>query len=145
MDCGVGGITSTFDYIIGNKGVDTEEAYPYKVTEGKCKFNASAVGATMKGHVGINSGYENALLDAVVSGPVSVAFESIYLLQDYEKGIFYDPSCKKPANLTHAMTIVAYCIVRNSWRQSRREQGYGRILRGKNLCRIADFASYPVV
>jgi cathepsin L len=44
--CNGGLVNAAFQYIKANKGVDTEESYPYEAMEGKCRFNPSTVGAT---------------------------------------------------------------------------------------------------
>lgn len=151
--CNGGWPNASFQYIIDNEGVNTEEAYPYKAKRGDCKFNPSAVGATVKEYVKIETGNESDLLDAVADGPVSVALRGVdSVLGFYAKGIF-DRPCTKYDIIDHAMTVVGYgsengkdyWIVRNSWGPEKGEDGYVRFARGKNLCGIADAAFYPVV
>lgn len=44
--CNGGLVNAAFQYIKANKGVNTEASYPYEAMQGKCRFNASTVGAT---------------------------------------------------------------------------------------------------
>jgi cathepsin L len=45
--CNGGLVNAAFQYIKANNGVDTEASYSYEAMEGKCRFNRSAVGATV--------------------------------------------------------------------------------------------------
>jgi hypothetical protein len=62
--------------------------------------------------------------------------------QLYEGGVYDDPTCSS-INLNHGIGVIGfgvedatqYWIVRNSWG----EEGYMRLLRGKNACGIASF------
>ena len=40
-----------FRYIKANRGIDTEERYPYKAREGQCRFQRAYVGATVTGKI----------------------------------------------------------------------------------------------
>ena len=42
-----------FTYIKKNKGIDTEESYPYEGKNGKCRFQAATIGATDTGFTDI--------------------------------------------------------------------------------------------
>lgn len=65
-----------FQYIIDNKGIDTEASYPYKAVQGPCKFNAANVAATLTGYKDVPSGDENALTTFINTQPVSVAIDA---------------------------------------------------------------------
>lgn len=47
--CGGGLMDNAFDWIHQNGGIDTEASYPYKGTQGKCRYTKKTVGATDKG------------------------------------------------------------------------------------------------
>ncbi|KAN0009253.1 hypothetical protein ACTFIU_006528 [Dictyostelium citrinum] len=70
----------------------------------------------------------------------------------YSRGIYDDPACN-PNKLTHAILLVGYGVengrvyykVKNSWGTGWGEDGFMRIAKGKNMCGIANMASYPVL
>ncbi|CEF67462.1 Cathepsin L.1 [Strongyloides ratti] len=154
--CNGGLMDYVFEYIKENKGVDTEESYPYKGKEGKCHFKKRDIGATDIGYFDLPEGDEEALKVAVATqGPISVAIDAGHTsFQMYKKGIYYEPKCS-PENLDHGVLLVGYgtCpehgdywIVKNSWGTTWGEQGYIRMARNKkNHCGIATKASYPLV
>ncbi|ROT73988.1 cathepsin l [Penaeus vannamei] len=58
MGCFGGLMDQAFRYIKANKGIDTEDSYPYEAQNGHCRFNASNVGATDTGFVDVEHGSE---------------------------------------------------------------------------------------
>lgn len=151
--CKGGFMNSSYQYVIENGGIDTEEAYPYKVREAKCQFNKNAVGATARGYTEIEAGNEEALRDAVqTKGPVSVAmFATARSFVFYKRGVYAESRCKEP---NHAVLVIGYGTengieywhVKNSWGVKWGEQGFFKIRRNfKNHCGIASYASYPIV
>ncbi|KAJ8368911.1 hypothetical protein SKAU_G00089390, partial [Synaphobranchus kaupii] len=75
--CGGGLMDQAFEYIIANRGIDTEDSYPYEAIDGQCRFKPDSIGATCSGYVDITSMNENALQEAVATvGPVSVAIDA---------------------------------------------------------------------
>jgi cathepsin L len=62
---------NAFLYIKKNKGIDTEESYPYEGEDDKCRYKKKATGAEDIGFVDVKSGDEDALVKAIASvGPV---------------------------------------------------------------------------
>ncbi|XP_046570058.1 cathepsin L2-like [Haliotis rubra] len=72
--CEGGYMTSAFDYIRQNDGIDTEESYPYVAEQKDCNFSRENVGATVTGFAVVVPESEDALKAAVATeGPISVA------------------------------------------------------------------------
>jgi hypothetical protein len=152
MGCNGGLMDQAFTYLINaTKGDDSESSYPYKGVDGSCAYQAASVAASIKSFVDVKAEDEAALIAAVSSvGPVSVAIQAASDFMFYSGGIYDSTQCSSsPQTLNHGVAVVAYdaqsLTIRNSWGASWGEQGYIRFARGKNMCGVADVASYPVV
>lgn len=153
--CGGGLMDYAYQFIVKNKGIDTEKDYPYQSHQGTCireKLRRSVV--TIDGYTDIPSGDERKLLQAVAKQPVSVGIcGSDRLFQLYTVGLFSGP-CSN--SLDHAVLIVGYdsadgkdyWIIKNSWGRSWGMDGYMHMLRNTGnspgMCGINLLASYPV-
>ncbi|XP_035207500.1 cathepsin L-like [Stegodyphus dumicola] len=152
--CDGGAMDLAFEYIKRNHGIDTEVSYPYEAKNGFCRFSKKNIGATLSSWVDIPEKDEEKLMKAVATvGPVSVGINSAgYGFEEYKSGIYDVKNCS-PKLINHGVLIVGYgtengkdyWIIKNSWGTSWGENGYVRIARNKNLCGIAEMASYPVV
>lgn len=154
--CFGGDMDIAYDYIIQNKGIDTETRYPYVPTDEPCHFNASYVGATIIEYKNLPSGSEKVLQSAVSQiGPISVGIDaSGTKFQFYAGGIYDNHNCSQK-NLDHGVLVVGYgsktpdgdyWIVKNSWGKTWGMDGYIWMSRNKgNQCGIATYASYPIV
>ncbi|KAL3274622.1 hypothetical protein HHI36_016004 [Cryptolaemus montrouzieri] len=150
--CGGGLMRSAFDYITKN-GCESENDYPYRDFDGRCRFNQTKSVVAISGYVEINQD-ETDLQAAVASiGPISVAIDATAELQMYSAGILEDDSCSADS-LNHGVLLVGYgsengedyYIIKNSWGVSWGEKGYFRLGRkGSNPCGIKQDASYPLV
>ena len=59
LGCLGGLMDKAFNYVIENKGIDTESSYPYlAITEKQCKYNSDNIGATITSFKDIPTGSE---------------------------------------------------------------------------------------
>uniref|UniRef100_A0A8C7XJF2 Pro-cathepsin H n=1 Tax=Oryzias sinensis TaxID=183150 RepID=A0A8C7XJF2_9TELE len=151
-----GGLPSqAFEYIMYNKGLMTEQDYPYTAMEDKCMYNPSLAAAFVKEVVNVTAYDEMGMVDAVgTRNPVSFAFEVTSDFMNYHQGVYTSTECHSTADkVNHAVLAVGYgqengtpyWIVKNSWGSKWGMDGYFLIERGKNMCGLAACASFPVV
>jgi cathepsin L len=150
--CNGGLMTAAMDYIIANKGIDSESSYPYTAEDGNCQYAASNEASTETAYSNVASGDENALQQSVSKGPTSVAIDaSQSSFQFYSSGVYSDPNCSS-SQLDHGVLAVgwgsdsgqAYWIVKNSWGTDWGQSGYIWMARNdNNMCGIATMATLP--
>jgi len=151
--CEGGLMDDAFKYIIANKGIDTENSYPYTAEDGTCHYSASNCGTTITSYTDVAEGSEPDLQVAVEGAPVSVAIDAGEAsFQAYTSGVYYEPECSS-TQLDHGVLAVgwgeaseggAYWIVKNSWGVDWGMEGYIWMARNRNNnCGIATMASYP--
>lgn len=156
LGCKGGEMDAAFKFLEGHAAC-TEGSYPYKGRDGTCQASTCTVGipkGSVVGYKDVSADDEQALMEAVVKQPVSVAIEADQsAFQLYNHGIL----TKKCGNrLDHGVLIVGYGTdngvdywkVKNSWGANWGEAGYVRIergVRGPGECGIKSQPSYPVV
>ncbi|KAL2504045.1 xylem bark cysteine peptidase 3 [Abeliophyllum distichum] len=153
--CGGGLMDYAYEFVIKNRGIDTEKDYPYQGREKTCnKEKLKRHVVTIDSYVDIPPKNEKRLLQAVATQPISVGISgSDNSFQLYSRGIFTGP-CS--TDLDHAVLIVGYdskdgkdyWIVKNSWGKYWGMDGYMYIIRNngnpEGVCGINMLASYPV-
>jgi len=133
-----------------SNGVPSQGDYPYTARVGTCRVTPAS---QTKAHVRTYNMIKNEqdLLNVVATtGAVSIAYNAGTQQHSYYKnGILDVPNCG--TSPTHAVTLVGYgtqngadyWILKNSWGTGWGMQGYFWMARGKNMCGIASYASYP--
>merc|ERR1719162_260580 len=105
---------------------------------------------TVTAFTDVKKGDEDALLTALTASTVSVAIEADKsAFQLYKGGVLDNAACG--TKLDHGVMVVGYGTdggkeywkVKNSWGGSWGEEGYIRMVKGKNQCGISQSASQP--
>ena len=150
-----GGLPShAFEYIMYAGGLVTEDLYPYRAVDQQCQVSG------LKLSVGVVGGSYNVSLSEqdlrnhlFMVGPISIAFQVIAGFKDYKTGVYADTNCKNgPMDVNHAVLAVGYgsengqdyWIIKNSWSAAWGDNGYFKMLRGSNMCGVANCNSYPM-
>ena len=155
--CNGGLMDYAFQYIIDNKGITTEDAYPYTATgPNTCQAQGKPVAATLTSFVDVPANSETALETAIVKQPVSVAVEADQSVFQFYSGGVMDSACG--TQLDHGVLAVGYGVdagkeyykVKNSWGADWGMKGYILLGRGAKFnpsgqCGIQSDPSYPVV
>lgn len=145
--CNGGLMDDAFNWIVSHRGIGSEASYPYTARDGQCK-NVPSV-STIAGYKDVQQGSEDALMSALNQQPVSIAIEADQSsFQFYKSGVFNGPCGQQ---LDHGVLLVGagtdggqdYWRVKNSWGASWGDHGFIRLARGKNMCGLANMASYP--
>nr|AAX51229.1 cathepsin S cysteine protease [Paralichthys olivaceus] len=152
--CNGGFMDRAFQYVIDNKGIDSEASYPYRGQLQQCSYNPSYRAANCSRYSFLPEGDEGALKNALATiGPISVAIDATRpTFAFYRSGVYNDPTCTQRVN--HGVLAVGYgtesgqdyWLVKNSWGTSFGDKGYIRMSRNKNdQCGIALYCSYPIM
>jgi C1A family cysteine protease len=155
--CNGGLMDYAFQYVVKNKGLTLESAYPYTATgPNACKAAGKPVAATLSGFKDVPTNSEVALMTAIVQQPVSVAVEADQSAFQLYSGGVMTKACG--TNLDHGVLAVGYgslggvdyYLVKNSWGADWGMKGYIMLARGTaygnaGQCGIQMDPSYPVV
>ena len=150
--CNGGDMDLAFKYV-KDKGIQSEDDYPYYAWDYDCAYNASKVVFNISGWADVAQNSSEALAQAVVNGPVSVAIEADQeIFQYYQWGILDTFECGH--YLDHGVLVVGfvnktdwrYWIVKNSWGEDWGNAGYVYIgIEDKEgICGINMSPSYPI-
>ncbi|KAI9304988.1 hypothetical protein BJ944DRAFT_249420 [Cunninghamella echinulata] len=116
-----------------------------RVPVGQCRAQTMSKSGAVTSYKMVSSGDENALMEALKLGPVATAYNADTQEHSYYRsGILDIPNCGNTP--THAATLIGYgneggkdyWLLKNSWGANWGEKGYFRLVRGKNMCGIAD-------
>ncbi|XP_061110267.1 procathepsin L-like [Conger conger] len=153
--CKGGFLSKTFNYIIGNKGMDSDKSYPYEHREGKCRYSVQGRAGYCGGYKVLQHRSETELQTAVANvGPISVGINArLPTFMGYRGGVYSDPRCSSKT-INHAVLVIGYgtdrgqdfWLVKNSWGKGWGESGFIRMARNKhNMCGIANYPTYPTM
>lgn len=163
LGCNGGMMDTAFDYIGVNDGLCSEEDYPYTSGDtketGDCVKTCKAdVLSDVQSHVDVEPNSDEAMMAALMVGPVSVAIQANQMkFQLYHSGVLKGSECGD--DLDHGVLVVGwgtengtpYWIVKNSWDTTWGNGGYIYLERGTNAnggtgtCGILSIPSYPVL
>lgn len=149
--CSGGWMHDMFNYLKQQSGATSTSEYPYTAKVESCRENSKRKVAQVSSYNRISKGNEEDLKHALATvGTISIAYNAGTQAHSYYRGGILDvPNCSNSP--THAVLLVGYgtengkdyWTLKNSWGESWGERGFFRLARGKNMCGIADWASYP--
>merc|ERR1719428_755295 len=160
MGCQGGLMDNGFKYVKKN-ALCTEDSYPYTARDGQCKASSCATGipkGSVTGYQDVAHDDEQALMEAVSKGPVSIAIEADHQAFQFYKGGVMKKACG--TRLDHGVLLVGYGTasdgtkfwkVKNSWGTSWGAKGYIELEREGSLdgkageCGLMSQPSFPVV
>jgi C1A family cysteine protease len=149
--CNGGDLPTAFAYV-HREGLERETNYPYRGIDESCKYNAADVDARISGFQYATTTRNEPQMQTAsfAHGPLSICVDAA-TWQTYTGGII-SSNCGQ--SLDHCVQIVGwatsssgvdYWIIRNSWGTDWGISGYLYVARNKNLCGVADEATYVVI
>jgi C1A family cysteine protease len=159
--CNGGDTTTAYDYVKGAGGLETGADYPYRSMSGRngvCMVDKTKFVVTVSNYTyatppcqdSCNHQNEDLMQQNMYStGPVSICLDA-ETWNDYGGGVLTDFCPHAYDDMDHCVQLVGYdtsgqvpyWIVRNSWGTDWGEAGYIYIEMGKNLCGIANEATF---
>eukprot|EP01064_Diplonema_japonicum_P006339 TRINITY_DN1421_c2_g1_i1.p1 TRINITY_DN1421_c2_g1~~TRINITY_DN1421_c2_g1_i1.p1 ORF type:complete len:401 (+),score=38.01 TRINITY_DN1421_c2_g1_i1:130-1332(+) len=145
--CSGGDTIATWKWLLETHGgvIGTENSFPYIGQETSCDLSGLRPGALISGYSSTQP-YEDSMAQWISqNGPLSVGVDAT-TWQNYISGVLVE--CVGVEE-NHSALVVGFTknawIVKNSWGVGWGEGGYIRILRGDNLCLIADWPATSIV
>jgi cathepsin F len=158
--CNGGDPVNAYPYIVTAGGIEGELSYPYTGMDGRCKFSATRVAATITGFQNVvppcngalnNCNGQNDFLDNATAyiqnnGPASICVNA-GPWQTYFGGVLSTGCSGAHYALDHCVQLTGYgttlagkkyWTVRNSWGASWGLDGYIHIAQENNVCGILD-------
>jgi C1A family cysteine protease len=164
LGCNGGDMDTAFSWIKSNKGLCSEQDYPYvsgttHKANDQCSICSVVNGSQILNWTDVPPKSDDALMYAVYQQPVSVSIDAASLFfQFYKSGVFTGMCGTK---LDHGVLAVGfgtdnstnmdYYLVKNSWGKTWGDNGYIKIAKGEKYnfgsgqCGILLSASYPVL
>ncbi|TMW68018.1 hypothetical protein Poli38472_007690 [Pythium oligandrum] len=162
-----------FEYMsrVAPNGIACASNYPYvmatKVEETQCRSVSDDIVAVSwknneSDYIPVDQNDDEALMRAVLTGPVSANIDSLTDgFRNYGGGIYDASDCASDGEeINHAVVVVGYgetdagekyWVIRNTWGTMWGEKGYMRMARGKSKaeqphgpCNLLVYSSYPV-
>lgn len=153
MGCQGGMLPQAWKYLI-QTGIVTDSCMPYSAGSGEapscatsCVDNESFRRTKAKSAYAI-SGTKNMQKEIMMHGPIQAAFMVFKSFMSYQSGVYHKHLWEMLPEGGHAIKIVGwgvddqlfhevkYWVVANSWGSSWGEDGFFRIVRGKDACGI---------
>lgn len=154
LGCNGGDPPTAYQYIMNAGGLDLSKDYPYTSgggNNGQCHFKKSGVAAHISGFKYATQDNDEQAMQQVVAttAPLSICVDAS-TWQFYTGGIITSACGTQLDHCVQATGYgsdngVPYWEVRNSWGSSWGESGYLRVERNKDLCGIAQEATYVII
>lgn len=164
LGCNGGDMDTAFSWIKSNKGLCSEQDYPYvsgstHKANDQCNVCSVVNGSQILNWTDVPPKSDDALMYAIYQQPVSVAIDAASLFFQFYKSGVYTGMCG--TKLDHGVLAVGfgtdnstnndYYLVKNSWGKTWGDNGYIKIAKGEKYnsgsgqCGILLSASYPVL
>ena len=152
--CNGGLMANSFEYVIDNKGLCSDESYPYTASSNfkdKCETQCDLVnGSDITKCSNIKGGDTTTFFSVLSQQPLSVAIQADTVqFQHYGGGTFDNDACYT-GDIDHGVTAVGYTsdaiIIKNSWGSEWGDNGYIYLAKtddSDGMCGVYTTPSFP--